>query len=80
MVILLVNKEAIPYFGDQKYYNGFVSQREVAGKIEMTFLSGSLNGFARWYMLFGDQADIVSPQSLRDIVKELLGSISKKVK
>jgi predicted DNA-binding transcriptional regulator YafY len=79
-VVLLINKEAIPYFGDQKYYNGFVSQREVGDQIEMTFLSGSLNGFARWYMLFGDQADIISPQSLKDIVRDVLGSISKKVK
>jgi len=79
-VILLVNKAAVPYFGDQKYYNGFVSQREVDDKIEMTFLSGSLNGFARWYMLFGDQADIIKPKELKDIVKNVLGSISEKIK
>jgi predicted DNA-binding transcriptional regulator YafY len=79
-VVLLINKTILPYFGDQKYYNGFVSQKEVGDKMEMTFLSGSLNGFARWYMLFGDQADIVSPQSLRDIVKEVLASISNKIK
>ena len=79
-VILLINKEAIPYFGDQKYYNGFVSQKEVGDKVQMTFLTGSLNGFARWYMLFGDNADIVSPQSLKEIVKEVLISIGKKVK
>jgi len=79
-VVLLVNKAAVPYFGDQKYYNGFVSQRAVDDKIEMTFLSGSLNGFARWYMLFGDQADIMKPKELKDIVKEVLGSISEKIK
>ena len=75
-----MNKAAVPYFGDQKYYNGFVSQREVDDKIEMTFLSGSLNGFARWYMLFGDQADIIKPKELKDIVKNVLGSISEKIK
>ncbi|MGC4101058.1 helix-turn-helix transcriptional regulator [Ferruginibacter sp.] len=78
-VILQINKDIIPYFGDQKYYNGFVSQKDLGDTIEMTFLSASLNGFARWYMLFGDHAEIVSPQSLKDIVKEILTSISNKV-
>jgi len=79
-VILLIDKHIIPYFGDQKYYNGFVSQKEVGDKVEMTFLSASLNGFARWYLLFGDNADIVSPKELKDIVKTVLSSISKKIK
>jgi len=46
----------------------------------MIFLTASLNGFARWYMLFGDQADIVQPNELRDIVKNVLSDISQKVK
>jgi len=79
-VILLINKSIIHYFGDQKYYNGFVSQKEIGDNIEMTFLTASLNGFARWYMLFGDHADIESPQELRDIVKNVLSDISQKVK
>jgi predicted DNA-binding transcriptional regulator YafY len=56
-----------------------VSQREVGDQIEMTFLSGSLNGFARWYMLFGDNANIVSPVELRNIVRSILSDISQKV-
>ena len=77
---MLIDKQIIPYFGDQKYYNGFVSQKEVGNKIEMTFLSASLNGFARWYLLFGDNADIVSPKELKDIVKNVLSDILLKVK
>lgn len=79
-VVLLIDKHIIPYFGDQKYYNGFVSQKEAGDKIEMTFLSASLNGFARWYMHFGDHAEIVSPKELKDIVKNVLSDISQKVK
>ena len=79
-VILLVEKNIIQYFGDQKFYNGFISQRDVGDKVEMTFLSASLNGFARWYMLFGDNADIISPQELKAIVNDILSSISNKVK
>jgi len=29
-------------------------------------------GFARWFLMFGDRADIISPQSLKDTVKSLL--------
>ena len=79
-VVLLIDKHIIPYFGDQKYYNGFVSQKEAGDKIEMIFLTASLNGFARWYLLFGDHADIVSPEELKDIVKNVLSDIAQKVK
>lgn len=77
-VVMLVNKEVIKYLGEQKYYNGFVSQREVKGKIEMTFLSCSMEGFARWYMMFGDNAEIVSPDHLKQLIKKIAGSIAKK--
>jgi predicted DNA-binding transcriptional regulator YafY len=79
-VVLLIDKHIIPYFGDQKYYNGFVSQKDMGEKVEMTFLSASLNGFARWYMHFGDNADIISPSELKVIVKKVLVSIGKKIK
>jgi predicted DNA-binding transcriptional regulator YafY len=79
-VVLLIDKSVLPYFGDQKYYNGFVSQKEVDDNtIEMTFLTGSLIGFARWFLLFGDHATIQSPQALKDEVKHTLVSISNKV-
>jgi predicted DNA-binding transcriptional regulator YafY len=79
-VVLSVDKSILKYFGDQKYYNGFVSQKEVGDKVEMTFLSASLNGFARWYMHFGEHADIIEPQQLKDIIKDALTAIAKKVK
>src|SRR5205085_11626056 len=53
-VVIRVNKQALPYLEDQKYFSGFVAQKEVGEKVEMSFLTGSLEGFARWYMMFGD--------------------------
>jgi predicted DNA-binding transcriptional regulator YafY len=78
-VILLVDKKVIPYFGDQKYYSGFVSEKDLGQNIEMTFLTASLNGFARWYMHFGEHADIVSPKALKDLVKEAIVAIDKRL-
>ena len=77
-IVILVNKETMRYLGDQKYYNGFISQREVKGKIEMTFLTCAMEGFARWYMMFGDNAEIVSPDNLKKTVKQIASNIAKK--
>ncbi len=79
-VIMKVDKEVIKYLGDQKYYNGFVSQKEHDNHFEMTFLTSSVEGFARWYMMFGDTADILSPESLKAEVRKITSAISKKVK
>ena len=77
-IVMLADKEIVKHFGEQKYYNGFVSQREVKDKIEMTFLSCSIEGFARWYMMFGDRAEIVSPDSLKEVIKKIASSIVAK--
>jgi predicted DNA-binding transcriptional regulator YafY len=77
-VVMLVEKEVLRYFGDQKYYNGFVSEKELNGKIEMTFLSASLESFSRWFMMYGDHAEIISPDSLKRMIKKLAVAISEK--
>ncbi len=78
-VVIDAEKDIIKYFGEQKYYNGFVKEEEAGDYIRMTFLSGSLTGFARWYMLFGDKAKIVEPLQLNRMVAEIAGNILKKV-
>jgi len=77
-VVMIVDKKIISHFGDQAFYNGFVSQKEFKDTIEMTFLTSSIEGFARWYMMFGDFADIVTPNSLKELVRKLSTKISKK--
>lgn len=79
-IVIQVERPAIKYLGEQKFYNGFVSQKEVSDAIEMTFITESLEGFARWYMLFGERADIISPKKLTAIVKKNLEALSKKIK
>ncbi len=64
-VVIRVDKNICPYLNEQKYYNGFVSEREVKDRVEMTFLTASLEGFSRWYLMFGDRAEIISPMSLK---------------
>ncbi len=75
-VIIRIDKKAIPFISGQKYYSGFVSEREIDDKIEMTFLTGSIEGFARWYMMFADYAEIVSNDHLIYKIETILTKVN----
>ena len=75
-VIICVQKKAAVFLGEQRYYHGFISETDHGEEVEMTFLCASLEGFARWYLMFGDQATILQPQSLKDSVAHIIASMS----
>ena len=77
---ILVDKHAYLHLGEQKYYQGFVSEKEVAAGMEMQFMSLSLEGFARWYMTFADYAKVIEPPQLLIRIKELHKATSEKLK
>jgi len=78
LVIMRVEKQVHAHLDYQKYYSGFVSEKIIGDLIEMTFLTASLDGFARWYMMFGDQAEIICPDSLKEKVAAIASSIVQK--
>jgi predicted DNA-binding transcriptional regulator YafY len=78
LVVMLADKAIVNHLDHQKYYSGFVSEKTVGNQVEMTFLTGSLEGFARWFMMFGDQAEIISPDSLKERVGFIAASIAQK--
>lgn len=78
-IIIRVSKDAAHYLDDQKYYSGFVSQKDLGDVIEMTFLTASIQGFAYWYLTFGAYAEIVQPVRLKEKVKESAEAILKKI-
>jgi predicted DNA-binding transcriptional regulator YafY len=78
LVVIRVDRPVYPYLEYQKYYSGFVSEKAVGNQIEMTFLTTSLEGFARWVMMFGDQAEIISPDSLKEKVGQIANAILQK--
>lgn len=75
-VIIRVDKKAIPFIAGQKYYSGFVSEKEVDDKVEMTFLTSCIEGFARWYMMFADYAEIVSSDQLIYKIETILAKVN----
>ena len=78
-IVILVDKSALRYFSEQKYYNGFVSQRELGENMEMTFVTASLMGFAKFFLLFGESAEIVTPLELKELVRQNLTVLQNKL-
>jgi predicted DNA-binding transcriptional regulator YafY len=78
-VVIEVDRDVIKYFGEQKYYSGFVKEEDAGEHVRMTFLTCSLPGFARWFMLFGDRATIIEPVELNDLVMTIAENILKKI-
>jgi predicted DNA-binding transcriptional regulator YafY len=78
-VVIEVKFGIVKYFGEQKYYQGFVKEERVGDDVRMTFLTSSLTGFARWFLLFGDEATIVEPLELKDLVADIAEKILEKL-
>ena len=78
-VVIDVEPGVVKFLGEQKFYNGFVKEEKAGDYVRMTFLSGSLMGFSRWFMLYGDHAKIVEPPELNDMVAEIAENILKKL-
>lgn len=72
-VRIQVDKKIAKYINGSKQHYGFISEEEKKDKVEMIFMITDLkDGFPRWYMMFGDYAKILEPESLKERVKELL--------
>ena len=78
-VVIDVDASVVKYLGEQKYYNGYIKEENHGDYVRMTFLSGSLMGFSRWFMLFGDHAKIVEPNALNVMVAGIAENILKKL-
>ena len=78
-MVIDVHSSIEKYFGEQKYYNGFVEEETRGALVRMTFLTASLSGFARWYLLFGEEAEIIEPLLLKEMVAEMAEKILKKL-
>ena len=80
-VRILVDKTVARFIQSGKKYQGFVEEERKGDWVEMTFMAPDIeNGFSRWYLMFGDYAKILEPETLKKRVKELLENMSKGIK
>lgn len=77
-IVINVDKGVAQFLIEQKYYNGFVSEKFIGEKVQMTFLTSSMEYFVRWFLMFADKADIVSPDSLKTMLSKKLSEIKKR--
>ncbi len=70
-VVVRFDREMIRYMGDQKYYRGWASEEVIGGGVEMTFITSSVEYFARWLLMWGDGVTVQQPEQLKMRVREL---------
>jgi predicted DNA-binding transcriptional regulator YafY len=78
-VVINVKKETARHLDNNKYYYGFVKEKVVKDQMQMTFLVPCPYSFLRWYLMFADEAEIVSPESLDVLLREYVDRISRKI-
>ncbi len=80
-VRILVDKKVSKYLGSSKNHQGFVSEKIKGNQIEMTFMVDDVqNYFSRWYISFGDYAQILEPESLKKRVSEIIDNMHNGLK
>ena len=79
-VRILVDKNIARFInGDRKHY-GFISEKVRGNQVEMTFMTSNVeHGFPRWYLMFGDYAEIIEPEVLRHRVRAILEKTASKL-
>lgn len=76
LIRILIDKKIARWLKGSKKVYGFVSETEKGDVTEMCFLYGDKEEhFARWYLMFGDSATILEPESLKEKVSELIQKI-----
>jgi predicted DNA-binding transcriptional regulator YafY len=72
-IVLRMDSNVVKYICSSRIYYGLVSEKEADGMTELTFMTHvSLEGFARWFLMFADAAEIVEPIALKEVVQQLL--------
>jgi len=79
-VVIRVEKDIVRYLQGQKYYYGLIDEKAIGDGVQMTFLTSSIEFFIRWFMMFADKAEIMSPKSLKNELSTILTLVKKKNK
>jgi predicted DNA-binding transcriptional regulator YafY len=79
-VIIRVDKEIARYIKAGSKYYGLISEKASGDRIEMTFMTdANCDGLCRWFLMFGDQAEIVEPDSIRERINDLIEKIRENI-
>lgn len=79
-VVVVFERSAARFIGKNRYLYGFVSEEDINGKVRMTFLTGHLNGIARWLLMYGNSVEIESPSILKERMIALVEELTEHYK
>lgn len=75
IVKVLFEKDFVKYINDVKFQFGWVDEKQIGNNIEMKFAVMSLELISRWLLMSGKHFDVVSPDSLKVKVRELISEL-----
>lgn len=87
-IVLKVEESIFPQLKSSKYWFGLLEEQKEENYYQMTFANSNLHTFAKWVLSMEDKVEIISPDELKqyvkdyveDLAKHYLNILSKKVK
>jgi predicted DNA-binding transcriptional regulator YafY len=79
-VTLRFKNEIVPLIANVRYYYGFIDECTTNDYTEMTFVTSDLAYLGRWLLMYADAVEIVSPDSLREILYKNIINLHKIIK
>jgi predicted DNA-binding transcriptional regulator YafY len=78
-VVIRVDTSATKYLREHKYHMGFVMETEGPEGVDMVFMNGADEGFARWLLMMGDKMHVLEPESLREQLLRIWEKTGKRI-
>ncbi|WP_109831126.1 helix-turn-helix transcriptional regulator [Reichenbachiella versicolor] len=76
-VKLLFTTQVARYLSDQKYYYGMIEECNTDEGIEMTFMVGEMEYFARWLLMYTSSVRVLESDRLKRLMQELTESLAE---
>lgn len=75
-VKILFDRKIARVIGDQRYFYGYIDERKTEEGIEMTFMVGECEYFARWLLMFTDSVRILNSEKLEEQMQQLIEQLA----
>ena len=76
-IVVRFDKSIVSYVEKPKYYYGFVDEKDLGDQVEMYFMIDSMPYIARWIVMHGNKAEVVSPEELKKEIRELVRELEE---
>lgn len=79
-IVIRVERRIARYVQNSRKFYGFEGERTIGDQVEMTFMiTDNGDSLARWFLMIGDVAEIVEPESFRSLVASMIEHVRGKL-